>query len=170
MYEHINRYLMLSNLYTNYNEIFLNDTKSVKNKLLQIPLLKLILCKTKQEEIYNSFPLSEKSEKFLKLIIKNTQKQLKEVFPNTKLIIIIYNEKLPEEYDLKEIKYFYDNENSEIWKELESETDIKIIKTKDIMGFKFDSNYKLKKDVAGWHPNEKVWKEFTPKFASKYIK
>ena len=170
MYEHINRYLMLSNLYSNYDDLFLQDTKSIKNKLLHFPLIRLIFCVIKQQEIYSSFPFSHKSEQFLKLIIQNIQNKLREQFPNSKLIIIIYNEKLPNEYELKQAKYFYDNENSKIWKELENETDIKIIKTKDIMGFKFDSNYKLKKDVAGWHPNEKVWKEFTPKFASKYIK
>ena len=70
------------------------------------------------------------------------------------------------------ILYYFQILNSKIWKELEEETNgnIKIVRTKDVMGFYFDKDYKLEEDISGWHPNARVWKEFTPKFVSQYIK
>ena len=71
---------------------------------------------------------------------------------------------------LSAIKFESDIINSKIWSDFEKETGTKVIRTKDIMGFYFDKEYKLKEDIAAWHPNERAWIELTPKFAEKYIK
>ena len=94
---------------------------------------------------------------------------IKTIAPNAKFIIIVYDEKLPADEDNLTIKYDSEILNSHIWKELENETDITIVHTKDITGFLFDKDYKLKQDIANWHPNEKAWQVFTPKFAKNYI-
>ena len=96
-------------------------------------------------------------------------KELKLVAPNAKQIFIVYNEYIPEHHTLSKIKFVVDKMNDKLWDELEKETDIQIVRTKDIMGFYFNKNYKLEADFSDWHPNARAWAEFTPKFVEKYI-
>ena len=172
MFDHINRYLNIEGLYCFYELLFGKPNNKIQKILLNIPLYRLICSSLKLREILSEYPKTEKIEEFLKLTILNSYNEIKKYTPNAKMIIILYEEKIPNNYSKNQIFYFAKFINSKIWQELETETngDIQIVRTKDIMGFYFDKNYKLEKDIANWHPNARAWKEFTPKFASKYIK
>ena len=168
MYEHVKRYLIIKYIVDQYNEIFpTGRAERIINKLF---LVRYFKAKKKQKEI---FLHTDKSAKYFKNIIIKWYKKTKAIIPNAKYIIIIYDEKLPRDilaYD--EIIFFHKIMNSNIWSELEKETDgnIKVVHTKDITGFTFDKNYKLKEDISNWHPNAKAWETFTPLFAKQYIK
>lgn len=177
MHDHINRYLQVKYLYR-YYEYFFNfpPTTKLEKFMLKIPTIKLILSLLQLKNITADYPNTQKSELFLKKVLTFSLKEINKLFPNTKIIFIIYNEKISLANSNSKIRFDYDILNSDIWDKevlLENEPDIKleaILKTKDIMGFSFDKDYKLKADIADWHPNARVWKEFTPKFAEKYIK
>ena len=176
MHDHINRYLELSFLYNSYKEIFPPKNK-FEETLISIPLIRLICAVNKIRQIsaggcknikyINKF--INKSEQYLKRIIGIINDEIHQYSPKAKFIIILYDEKISE--DTGNLKIMYDSEilNSRIWQELKDENNIEIIHTKDITGFVFDKDYKLKEDISEWHPNEKVWDIFTPKFAKKYI-
>ena len=173
MYDHINRYLVLNNLFWNYEFIFGSSQNEIHNFLIEkLALYKLICTGYKLKKILQNYPQTDEIEQFLKLIIKKGYQKAKSYSQNAKFIIILYEEKIPDSTPVFEIAYAYNFINSKIWQELEKETngDIKIVRTKDLMGFYFDKDYKLEEDIANWHPNARAWKEFTPKFASKYIK
>ena len=124
------------------------------------------------KKILKHFPNTKEVELFLKKVMIVTYKKIKDYAPNAQLIVILYEEKIPLNRSPFEIAWVYKFINSNIWKELEIEYkgDIQIVRTNNVMGFYFDKDYKLKEDISDWHPNARVWKEFTPKFASQYIK
>lgn len=109
-----------------------------------------------------------KTISYLKNALVTLNSMIKSEFPNAKFIVIVYDEKILKSNLIQNIPYVSDILNSDIWYTFPK--DITIVKTKDIIGFKFNNNYKIKKDFAGIHPNEKAWKEFTPKFQEQYIK
>ena len=177
MHDHINRYLSTNFIYENYFLIF-----PVKNiflkKIIEIPTVRFLLSsyqihkniigKDKNSNSYNNFLYN--SEQYLKKIMLIMQNEIKTYSPNAKIIIILYDQKLAQSYDNLKIKYDTDIQNSKIWDELNNETDMTIVHSKDLTGFLFDKNYKLKADIAPYHPNAKAWEVLTPKFAKKYIK
>lgn len=176
MSDHINRYMNINTIYWNYNLIFGSNYNKYQKKISDIPLIKLILSYWELNKILNFNNEDYKqyfhnSEIYLKKVILSINKEIKTLYPNTKMIIILYNDKVARLYS--PLKTKFDSEMlyySDIWDELSKETDITIVRTKDITGFLFDKNYKIKADIADWHPNAKAWKVFTPKFAEKYIK
>lgn len=172
MHDHIGRLLSIRTIYKHYEFLFDNSTNKFIKKLIRFPLLKLVFSSYKFYEIKKGLPSIQNIEQFYKLVIRKSYNRIKELFPNSKIIIILYNEKLAEDFGVFHIWYVSQIIESKIWQELEKETNgnIQIVRTRDIMGFYFDKNYKLEEDIADWHPNARVWKEFTPKFASKYIK
>ena len=177
MHDHINRYLSLNTIYSNYKILSLQKNIYL-NKLLYIPVIRLIwsiyqikkisMADGKNTEYYNKF--LKNSEQYLKYIMMVMHNEIKKYSPNAKIIIILYDQKIAKLYDNLKIKYDTDIQNSKIWDELNNETDMTIVHSKDITGFLFDKNYKLKEDIADWHPNAKAWEVFTPMFAEKYIK
>lgn len=173
MYDHINRYFQIHNLYKYYDDLFGISTNKVHNFLLhKVALYKYIFASLQYKKIKDGLPNTELMEQFLKKVILSSYKRIKEYTPFSKFIIILYEEKIPDNHDPAEICYLYTFIDSKIWDELEKETNgnIKIVRTKDMMGFYFDKDYKLKYEIADWHPNARVWKEFTPKFVEKYMK
>jgi hypothetical protein len=168
MHDHINRYLRKTYTTSRYDNLY--NSSGIIQFLNKFFLIRYTLSNIKLYKIIKEYPNSEEAEKYLKLLIKDINKELKILAPKAKLIIIIYDEKIPMYFKKSEIKFVSDIMNSDIWNEIENETDIKVVHSKDIMGFVFDKNYKLKIDDGNWHPNERVWKEFTPLFANKYIK
>lgn len=169
MHDHINRYLSLERLYY-YYEIYDMPKNKLKKILIKIPLFRLIFSSIKNKELLKNYPDAKESSLFLKTMMKSLEKEVKKISPNAKLIIILYDQKIADIYSLDKIKFDYENQNSKIWNELQQETDITVVHSKDIVGFLFDKDYKLKKDVSDWHPSEKTWEVFTPLFAEKYIK
>ncbi len=175
MHDHINRYLRVDDLYVNYK--YLDDFQQNKflNYFMKIQLFRLLYYSFKINNIINGGGRDniemfiENSSQYLKKIMLSSYKKIKEIAPKAKFIIIIYDEKMPDENGNLKIKYDSEVLNSHIWQEINNETDIEVIHTKDITGFVFDKDYKLKKDISDWHPNEKAWAVFTPKFAKKYI-
>lgn len=173
MHDHINRYLLIDQLYNNYELAFPIPNNKIQNNLLKIPLFRFIftLAQLKKINLFgNDINLYvENSKNLMKNIIINTYKKLKQKAPNAKMIIILYDEKLPDKAGTVRIILDSEIQNSNLWDELEKETDIKVVRTKDLTGFLFDKNYKLKEDIADWHPNEKAWKVLTPLFVNKYM-
>lgn len=170
MYDHINRFLSVSSFYNHYEFLFDNSEEKIIKQLLKAPLFRLLLSSFQLYLIKKELPQTDKIEKSYKNAIKRANEQLKLFFPNTKFIVILYNEKLPNDRSAFDIWFVSQFMESEIWEELKQEENIQIVRTKDVVGFYFDKEYKLKEDIADWHPNSKVWKEFTPKFVSQYIK
>ena len=171
MHDHINRYLSIDDLYTNYELIFPQiNNKIIQKKLIEIPLFRFIYVLIQIHKISrgNADLYIQKSKILLKNIIINTYKALKKEAPNAKMIII-YDQKIADMYSPVKIMLDSEIQNSDVWDEIEKETDIKVVRTKDITGFLFDKDYKLKEDIADWHPNEKAWKVLTPLFAKKYM-
>ncbi len=181
MYDHINRYLAIERLYRNYENLFIdNEDISLPNKIkkfiIKIPIFKLIMIYYKETKILKKANILspsnlENSSKFLKFIMRFIYNKIKVNFPNAKFIIILYDEKIGYMYNPVNIKFDLEMQKSKIWDELaqESKGDIIIVRTEDVVGFYFDKNYKLKEDIADWHPNAKAWEVFTPLFAKKYI-
>ncbi|MBQ4078391.1 hypothetical protein IJD15_04345 [bacterium] len=167
MHDHINRFFSFDNISTNYNSFF--KTTNIENLLLKIPVTKYILVDIRTRKILKGFPYTDKSNEFLKKNILLANEKIKEYNPNAKFIVILYNEKMINDYNPCYIKFNLDKYNDNIWDDLRK-YNITIVKTEDIMGFPFDKDYKLEEDITDWHPNARAWKEFTPKFASKYIK
>ena len=169
MHDHITRYLEPNTYDINmfFDELF--EYNPVEKLLSKVFLFKYIIIKLKTKQILKEYPENEKSIAFLKHVIDISQKRIKKIAPDSKFIIILYDEKLSSEYGADNIKYHSDVQYSSFWKDLEKDG-ITVIHTKDLLGFKFDKNYKLERDIADWHPNAKVWKLFTPVFAKEYIK
>lgn len=173
MHDHINRIMRIKNLYYFYDDLFSVPNNKIHKFLLNNIFLYKYICTAYQlNTLIKKLPDTETIQKFLKIMVMTTYKKIKLHSPNSKFIIVIYDEKFSDEEAPFTIYYNYSFINSPIWDELENETngDIQIVRTKDIMGFLFDSKYKLKKDISDWHPNARVWEEFTPKFVSQYIK
>lgn len=170
MWDHINRYMTID-FWMRYYNLFQEPTKTDKF-LEKFYLLNYLNMKFKIRQIMSEYPNSEQSSLIQKKIMLYMYQEIKKISPDAKLIIIIYDEKIPDWRGGRQIKYVSDVMNSHIWKELEEETKggIKVIHTKELTGFVFDKDWKLEADICDWHPNEKVWTYFTPLFAKKYIK
>ena len=176
MHDHINRFLVINIMYNFYEYLISPKTNVFVKNILKIPVFRFLFIEQKINRIVNSEKnkeyinrFAQNSSKFLKNSILLSYEHIKEIAPKAKFIIIIYDEKMPDENGNLKIKYDSEVLNSHIWQEINNETDIEVIHTKDITGFVFDKDYKLKKDISDWHPNEKAWAVFTPKFAKKYI-
>lgn len=169
MYDHINRYLARPRLIEFYEDFF--KPSFIEKQFIKIYLFKYLFAEIRKKIILQGFPKSEKSEQFLKNLMKYLVSQFRLTAPKAEIIFIIYDEKIPFYWqNYTALKYEYDVLNSKIWKEIASECGIKVIHTKDLTGIVYDKNYKLEYDISGWHPNERVWREFTPLFAEKYVK
>ncbi len=174
MHDHINRFLNVQNiyLYDLYEDIIPLSFKenNLYKKVIKIPLIKFLFSSVKFRMVIKGVHYADKTDSFLKALIIQSQKKLKELAPNAKFIIILYEQKLPDTYSPLKIKFDSDRINSKIWTELQNENNIIVVHTKEITGVLFDKNYKLKEDIADWHPNARVWSEFTPVFVKQYIK
>lgn len=169
MYDHINRYLRVYNIYNNYYEIF-EPVNCIERFLCKSAFIRYIATGLRIKNILKGYPDKDKSSLFLKKIMKYSINQIRKMAPNSKIIVILYDEKIPDYQPKHQIKFNSEKLNDIIWQELANEENIEIVHSKDIMGFLFDKNYKLKEDISDWHPNDKVWREFTPLFVKKYIK
>lgn len=169
MHDHMARYLNIDKMVNMYNEVF--PASSFEKFLLKFKLTAYIMCDIRRHQITKTI---KGSENFLKTILKlyiNKTKKILNNSPSKKFIIILYNEKICKElYTYTEIASRQQLINSDFWKDLEKEENIQVVKTKDIMGFYFNKDYKLEEDISDWHPNARVWREFTPRFAVQYIK
>jgi|GEM_PF-6345825 len=169
MYDHINRYLARAQLMEYYEEFF--KPSFIEKCFIKIYLFKYLFAEIRKKIILHGFPESEKSERFLKRVMEYLINQFRALAPKAEIIFIIYDEKIPFYWqNYAALKYEYRVLNSKIWQETASEYGIKVIHTKDLTGIVYDKNYKLEYDISNWHPNERVWREFTPLFAEKYIK
>ena len=168
MYDHINRYLSADFVIDHYEELFHPD--KFQSLLLKIYLYRYILSYEKINYILNDYPSSTLAQNYLKSVLNLLYSDIKKDVPSAKVIFVIYDEKISKNTDNNKIKFVFDIINSPVWDEFARENDVEIIRTKDVMGFYFDKNYKLKEDIADWHPNARAWKEFTPIFVKEYIK
>lgn len=169
MHDHIVRFVDIARYdFDKFDEDLFEYT--TKEKILsKIFLFRYIIDRRKMQEILKEYPESDNCKKLLKKVIEISAKRVKELAPNAEFIVVLYEEKLSTQYSPDYTKFHMDTMYSNIWDELEKEG-ITIVHSKDLLGFKFDKNYKLKKDYADWHPNGKAWEVFTPAFAKKYIK
>lgn len=167
MFDHINRFFLTQNLIKYYDDIF--ETSKIERLINKFYLIRFIKSKLKQKEIMDNYPFADKSSILLKKVMLFCYRQYKTYFPNSKLIIVIFDEKM--HHNLPFTKFTADNMNSKIWKELEEETngDIKAVHTKDLVGFSFGNDYRLKADIDDIHPNDKAWKLFTPLLVKKIM-
>jgi hypothetical protein len=170
MRDHINRFFSMERLMKYYNRIY--KPTSIDKFLEKIFLIHFFNINIKKKKILDGYPDSEKSIVFLKDVILFSYKEFKKYAPKSQMIIILYDEKVSDEYIIETVKYENDILNSLMWKEIEKETNgnIKVVHSKDLTGFIFDKNWKLNEDFIDWHPNAKVWEYFTPLFAKEYIK
>lgn len=170
MHHHIMRYLDMSQFDFNYFYKDLFELNKIEKYLSKIFLFRYLILKIKINKMINEFPKSGNSALYVNKIVKVSAEEMKKYAPNAKYIVIIYDEKYSSiDGQNEHFKYYSEISDSPLWKELEKDG-ITVIHTRDLTGFDFDKNYKLKQDIAGWHPNARVWKEFTPVFAEKYIK
>ncbi len=167
MYDHINRYLSYFFMHWVYPIMY--NHKNIIGFFDNFKVFRYIFFSMNVTKILQDYPNIEGINLYLKNIIINANEKLKKIAPNAKFIIVIYDEKMSLTDGEFAIKFNSDIINSNVWKEIEQETDIKIVRSSDITGFYFDKNYKLNADIAGWHPNAKAWSVFTKKFAHKYI-
>ena len=169
MHDHISRYLSPNryDLDILYYDLF--ELNKFEKYLSKVFLFRYLITKFRLKNILREYPDSEKSGIYLEKLMKISASRLKKLSPNSKFIIIVYDEKLNRNLFPRDIKFNSDVLNSSVWNNLEKDG-ITIVHTKDLMGFKFDKRYKLQHDIADWHPNARAWKEFTPKFAKQYIK
>lgn len=99
---------------------------------------------------HNSY---DKNFDFMKLHFLKAQKLAKEKFPNSKIVILKYEEN-PD-------SWYY---NTERWNELEKQGFI-IIGSYELTGkHLYENEYRIKNDV---HPNEKAWDLLVPKLVKK---
>lgn len=171
MFDHIYRYLTVNFMMEFYDKLF-NSSKFGKltNKLFVIRYIK---SKIKRKIFLDKYPDISSAKQYLKSIMLNWYSYMKEIAPNAKFIFVLYDEKIPlENHSREHIKFSIDIINSEIWSEIEKETSggIKVVHTKDLTGFYFNKDYKLKADISDWHPNNKVWKLLTPIIVKNYLK
>lgn len=168
MFDHVNRLIHIRYFYNKYNDIF--EPSGLEKSLSKIPLFRYLLAAYRLQKVFQKYPNSKEAARIMKKVIILYFKNSERYAPNAKKIIILYDEKIPDFYSVADIIYLHELMNSPIWKEIEKETDIKVLHSKDITGFLFDKHYKIEKDIAGWHPNARAWQVFTPKFAKEYIK
>ena len=157
MHDHINRFFSRDQIMNSYDRLF--KPSKLEHKLIQFYLIRYIL------SLIRILPYLDKTEDWLEHVLLTAHNNVKNIAPNAKIIIVIYDEKLPDE------RFFeaYIANNSDVWEKYQAKTGDIVIHTKDLTGFIFDKNYKLKADTAGWHPNNKAWKIFTLLFVKKYI-
>lgn len=170
MHHHIMRYLDISQFDFNYFYEDLFTLNKFEKLLSKIFLFRYIIVKMQINKLIKEFPDGHNSALYVIKTVKTARERMKKYAPDAKFIVIIYDEKYSQIDGQKEhFKYYSEISDSPEWKELEKDG-ISVIHTRDLTGFDFDKNYKLKKDIAGWHPNARVWKEFTPVFVNNYIK
>lgn len=166
MYDHFSRYLQTYVLMNYYDELF--EPKFFERKLAEITVFRYVFSAFRQYFILKNAP-DGASEKYFKNIFKLICKKIQNYSPHAKLIVVIYDEKLPEN-----VVEFAENieimKNDELWQAIEEENDCVVVHSEDLVGFKFDKNYKLKKDISPFHPNAQAWTVFAPKFKEKFIK
>lgn len=172
MSDHINRYLFVNGA-KEYNLKFIPSR--VEKFLTKLYTVRYIVGTLRLKYYSLGFPDIKMSEKFLMKMLINLNKHVKTFSPNSKFIIILYDEKIAlEAYQNNKnaVRFVSDIMKSSVWNRFSNETGACIVHTKDITGFPFDYRYKLSYDfpLAGWHPNAEVWKMFTPLFVDKYLK
>ena len=170
MYNHIGRLISLNkNIDNDYTGIFQHS--KIEQFFSKNRITRHIVSRMKEMDLLEDYPNTDKSEIFLKGCIKRWAKSVSKYIPNAQIIIILYDEKIVNE-NANNVIFYRDLMSSYIWKEieLESKGKIKIVHSQDLAGIIFDKNYKLKKDIADWHPNEKAWNLLTPLLVQKYIK
>lgn len=171
MYDHVNRYFDHPVEYYDY----LFNPGKIEKFLTKSKVLKLLFAKIRFIKLNQEFPKTNEAQKLLKNVFHKSIEEIKTLMPNAKIIFVIYDEKILLE-DINDyfrrnvIRYDKDIIKSNLWKELEREEGIEVVSTKDIIGKTIDKDYKLKADIADWHPNSKIWKEFTPEFVNRYLK
>ena len=167
MYDHINRYLEKYFLYGNlYNVFKLSD---LERFICKNSLVRKLFVYYKLHKLVKDYPDTKEAEIYLKSVLNYMAEKVKMEMPNSKLIILIYDEKLPANKKESSIQFELNIMKSKIWNEFAKETGTTVIHTKDITGFIFNKDYKLNEDIAGWHPNAKAWAVLTPIFAKEYI-
>lgn len=173
MADHINRYLF-GNPANEYNLRFLPS--NFEKFITKFYFVRTIAGKIRYLFYTFDYPNTSRSEKILKKLLINMNKHVKTFAPDSELIIVLYDDKFcPEQmrsFDKSAIKYMSEIRNSALWDEFGKEYGAKVVHTKDLTGFYFDKEYKLDGDfiLAGWHPNGKAWRLFTPLFVEEYIK
>ena len=165
MYNHFGRYVSNYVLMNYYTELF--KTSKIEHDLAQITLFRYIFCDFRRAQILRGYPNNKYQKEYLKNVMRLVKRKMEDFSPNAKLIVIIYDEKIPEKMINPDVIFLHDDE---LWNEISKETGCKVVHSKDLVGFKFDKNYKLPVDFAPCHPNAKVWKILTPKFKEKFIK
>lgn len=168
MHDHIKRYLHPFVMMNHYDEMF--SPSKAEKFLNKSCLIKFINVKLKQKKVLNEFPESAKSCEFLKRTILKWHSEVKKYAPDSKFIIILWDEKIALQ-DNASIKYVSDIMASKLWHDLEEETNgnIKVIHTKDLTNIIYDKKYRLKADIDDWHPNAKAWELLVPSFAANFI-
>ena len=104
---------------------------------------------------------------YLKFIFITMKKETDKLFPNSKFIILLYEDSMDDIYDLH--RNFYEKlYSSERWKELE-EYGIYVISTKDLVGFILSDKYMLENDFTDHpHPSKEAWKVIVPKLVKRF--
>ncbi len=172
MYDHINRYIDHSDRYYEYA---FNPNK-IEKFLIKISVFRSLLARLRLIKLNSEFPKTDFAISMLKNIFVNCIHEIREYMPDSKIIFIVYDEKVAlynvDYYFVRnnQIRFDKDIMHSNIWNELSQEEGITIVYTKDIIGKTLDKDYKLKEDFADWHPNTRIWKEFTPEFVNRYLK
>lgn len=167
MYDHVTRYLERRIVSDFYEQLF--SVTPIEKIFLKTNIGRYLLFNLKKQSYLKGYPNSHNVDQFLKKILLNMNTKLNEFLPETKQIYLIYNEYIPDHHYPHKIKFVVDMMNSEIWDEINKETNVTVVRSSDLMGFYFDKNYKLKEEICDWHPNARVWAELTPKFIDKYI-
>lgn len=166
MWDHINRYLNTKLFYKYYNDLF--KPTGFEKIISDTNIGRYLLSAIRLQKIFKNYPYNDSAAYVLKKVIAYCNRELKNLVPNAKFIIVLYDEKYSDLYTLDQIKFSNDIINHKIWNEIEKEEKIPVIHTKELTGVEFDNNYKLEEDISDWHPNEKAWDLIVPALIKKY--
>ena len=168
MYDHINRVHSLSLFSEFMNEkINKEKNKNIKNKILCL-LHKFYTFKL----FYNNRYIrdAEIKEEYLKWIIMKFCRMAEEIYPNSKFVLLLYDDITNSTYEFLSNK-MKETLQPEYWTDL-SDNGAIVISTKDLLGdILYLPQYQLSLDAyQTWlphHPNEKSWELIVPALSKK---
>ena len=164
MHDHISRYVSIATITNYYDELF--EPNIIERQFTRFTVFRWIFSHFRFNAIYKGYPKEDKTLDFLNKVMIVINKEVKKYSPNANFIIIVYNEKIADDMINPNVRTL----KRPIWDDIQKETGCTVVFTEDLTGFKFNKDYKLKEDIADWHPNAKAWQLLVPLFVKKYIK
>lgn len=168
MYNHSERLIKQQPLYfLRKANLIPNQNYSLFDRLYMVQLIKA----KNWQKYYLALSIDEKFD-YMKELFIAMHNIIKNKFPNSKFVILIYNETPRECYwcnsnNYNEYNYFV---NTNRWNELEKEGII-VINTKELIHFIIDDpQYRISPQIdqtINWHPSKKAWDLIAPELVNR---